>query len=98
VAMKVNGIDINKLMKCPNRWQVADALEDWFNALNLPMYKKLIYLTHNAPFDIPFLRSWLGMNGFERYFHRRGRDSMFTANAVNDRAAFRCQEIPFPTV
>lgn len=97
IAMRVNGLKLDVLKKCPDRWQVADALNDWFNELNLPMYKKLIYLTQNAPFDIPFLRFWLGEKGFDQFFHRRGRDTMFTANAINDRASYRCQEIPFPT-
>ncbi len=94
-AMEVNGLDLEELKGCPSIWQVADCFEEWFVGLDLPTDKKIVYLTQNAPFDIPFLKHWLGALGFERYFCRRGRDTMFTALAKNDEAAWKNQKIPF---
>ena len=62
------------------------------------MGKKLIYLTQNGVFDIPFTKHWLGIRGFEKYFHRRGRDTMFMALGLNDAAAWKNQPIPFHRV
>jgi DNA polymerase III epsilon subunit-like protein len=97
-AMKVNGLDMDELMTCPSDTQVAECLDDWFRGLNLPMYKKMIYLTQNAPFDIPYMKEWLGIAGFEKYFHRRGRDTMFYALGKNDEAAWKNRPIPFKYV
>lgn len=98
VAMRINGLDLDKLKRCPTKVQVADALDVWFKGLNLPLGKKLVFLTQNAPFDLAFLKDWLGQELFEMYFQRRGRDTMFAANFLNDRAAFQCQPVPFPSV
>ena len=97
-AMRVNGLDLNELQYEPDKWEVADRFDEWFESLELPMFKKLIYLTQNAPFDIPFTKHWLGVNGYEKYFHRRGRDTMFLALGLNDQAAWRNQQIPFSRV
>lgn len=97
-AMAVNGLDLAELQYEPDRWSVADHFDEWFESLELPMFKKLIYLTQNAPFDIPFTKHWLGVEGYEKYFHRRGRDTMFTALSINDRAAWKNQQIPFDRV
>lgn len=97
-AMAVNGLSMDHLMGCPFDYQVAECLDEWFRGLNLPMYKKMIYLTQNAPFDIPYMKKWLGIQGFEKYFHRRGRDTMFLALGKNDEAAWKNQPIPFKYV
>jgi len=97
-AMKVNGLDMEYLLTCPTDIQVAQCLDEWFRGLNLPMYKKMIYLTQNAPFDIAYMKEWLGISGFEKYFHRRGRDTMFYALGKNDEAAWKNQPIPFKYV
>ena len=97
-AMEVNGLDMDMLMTCPNKFQVADCFDEWFETLGLPADKKLIYLTQNAPFDIPFMKQWLGILGFEKYFHRRGRDTMFLAAGMNDQAAWKNKPIPFNRV
>lgn len=98
MAMQVNGLNLDELKFCPDRWEAADLFDDWFENLKLPMYKKLIYLTQNAPFDIPFLKQWLGVIGFSKYFTPRGRDTMFTATAYNDYATWRNMPIPFNRV
>lgn len=97
-AMEVNGLDMEVLMRCPTIWQVADCFGEWFDTLGLPSDKKLIYLTQNAPFDIAFMKHWLGLRGFDKYFHRRGRDTMFMAAGLNDQAAWKNRPIPFKRV
>ena len=97
-AMAVNGLDLAELAMEPDCWQVADYFDEWFERLNLPLHKKLIYLTQNAPFDIPFTKHWLGVQGFEKYFHRRGRDTMFMALGLNDQAVWKNRAVPFSRV
>jgi len=41
---------------------------------------------------------WLGSEGFDRYFLRRGRDTMFLAQGMNDAAAFQARPVPFSNV
>lgn len=98
IAMQVNGLDLGQLALAPDQWQAADAFDEWWESLDLGMFKKLVYLTQNAPFDISFMRHWLGIEGFEKYFTRRGRDTMFTALAYNDQAAWKNKPIPFNRV
>lgn len=97
-AMAVNGLDLERLKSAPSKEQVAETLDDWFRDMNLPYGKKLLYLTQNAPFDVPRVRSWLGGAGWTKYFGRRGRDTMFLAQGINDEAAFKGKPIPFPNV
>lgn len=97
-AMKVNGLDPQDLAACPEPYQVIEVFDDWFQGLGLPQNKRLAYLTQNAPFDIAFMKLWLGHEGFDRYFLRRGRDTMFFAQGINDAAAFRAQPLPFSSV
>ena len=95
-AMRAHGISMDFLMKCPGKDQVADVLEEWFVNLNLPMDKRLIWLTQNGQFDIPFMKDWLGQVAFDRYFCWLGRDTMQYALGLNDQAAFKCNAVPFP--
>jgi len=97
-AMRVNRLDMEMLLGCPDQFQVADCFDTWWESLELPMYKRLIPLTQNAPFDIPFMKHWLGVRGYEKYFTRRGRDTMFAALALNDQAAWKNRPIPFDKV
>lgn len=97
-ALKKNGLKLEELEHCPTKFEAADYFHEWFQALNLPHGKRLIYLCQNSPFDVAFLKHWLGAEGFDRYFCRRGRDTMFTAAYLNDRAAYQAQSVPFPSV
>jgi DNA polymerase III epsilon subunit-like protein len=97
-AMQINGLSLEELESAPTRWQVADCFDVWWEGLGLGRDKKLVYLTQNAPFDIPFTKHWLGTLGFDKYFHRRGRDTMFSALYLNDQAAWKNRPIPFPRV
>ncbi len=97
-AMAKNGLSLEQLETCPSRWDAAEMFEEWFQSLGLPLGKKLVWLTHNGPHDVPFMRAWLGDAGFLKYFYFLGRDSMFHAVGLNDAAAFKCRPIPFPDV
>lgn len=94
-AMAVNGLSLAQLASAPSLLQVADCFDTWFEDLRLPVGRKLVSLTHNAAFDIPFIKHWLGELGFEKYFHFVGRDSMFLARGLNDTAAWQNKKIPF---
>lgn len=95
-AMKVNGLDLEELAHAPTQAQATDIFYEWFHGLKLPFGKRLIPLTQNAPFDIPRTQLWLGKDGYEHCFARRGRDTMYAALAMNDAAAWKCKPIPFP--
>ena len=87
-ATRAHGISLDALSGCPGKDQVANTLEEWFVNLNLPMDKRLIFLTQNGFFDIPFMKVWLGQDLFDRYFCWLGRDTMQYALGLNDQAAF----------
>lgn len=97
-ALKKNGLKLEVLQYAPSKFEVADYFEEWFAALNLPLGKRLVYLCQNSPFDVAFFKQWLGSEGFDRYFCRRGRDTMYAATYLNDRAAYQAQSVPFPNV
>lgn len=97
-ALAKNGLSLDELAMAPDKYEVADYLDEWFKSLQLPMGKRIIYLCQNSPFDVAFLKSWLGPGAFDQYFARRGRDTLFSANMINDRAALRGQPIPFSNV
>jgi len=97
-ATRAHGISLASLAGCPGKDQVANTLEEWFVNLNLPMDKRLIFLTQNGFFDIPFMKVWLGQDLFDRYFCWLGRDTMQYALGLNDQAAFKCRPIPFSGV
>lgn len=97
-AMQVNQLKMADLMQAPTQVQVQDTLEEWFQALELPQDKRLIALTQNGEFDIPFIKVWLGEVAYHRYFCYNGRDSMQYALGMNDSAAFKCQPVPFAGV
>lgn len=94
-AMDVNGLDIDELNLCPSREEVAEALLNWYRSMNLPVGKRLIPLTHNSPFDIPYMQQWLGHDLFYEIFSRRGRDTMYLAGGIQDAYAYKGLELPF---
>lgn len=96
-ALQINKIDLVNLMtKCLDAYKVADLLVDWFDKLNLGMYKRIVPLAQNWPFDRGFLISWLGAKTFELLFDKSYRDTMTFATSLNDRADMRNEKIPFP--
>ena len=97
-AMNVNGLDLAWLDTCPEKDMVANTLEEWFRDRDFPMDKRMIPLTHNGLYDIPFIKDWLGEALYYRFFTFVGRDTMEAANYMNDQAAFKARPVPFSSV
>lgn len=94
-AMQINGLNMDDLMKCPTQEQVADIFMEWVESLNLPFGKRIIPVCHNAVFDVPMMKIWLGVEAYDKIFARRGRDTMQIALGINDQHAWKCRPIPF---
>jgi len=98
-AMAKNNLQINDLLlSAPEPDKVADYLVEWFESLRLPIGKSLIPLAHNWAFESSFLKAWLGITMVDQIFHAHCRDSMILASAINDKAAFACEDYPFTRV
>lgn len=98
-AMRVNGLDIEDLiLHAPPREKVEQYLVEWFEAIDLPMNKRLVPMAHNWTFEKSFGVAWLGLELWEHIFHFSARDGMVLAHAINDRAAFAGEDIPFSRV
>jgi DNA polymerase III epsilon subunit-like protein len=94
-AMRASGLSLSQLMQCPDKVQVANALDDWYKTLGRPMNRGLMPLTQNGVFDIPFMKAWLGEEHYHRYFTFFGRDTLQSAGLINDRAAYKGMPLPF---
>jgi DNA polymerase III epsilon subunit-like protein len=94
-AMAASGQSLTQLEQCPDKYQVSEALEEWYQTLGLPMNRCLMPLTQNGVFDIPFMKAWLGEECYHRYFTFFGRDTLQLAGGLNDRAAWKGQSLPF---
>lgn len=97
-AMAVNGLDMDELLMCPTREQVEDALIQWQRDLQLPLGKRIVPLCQNSSFDVGFMQKFLGIELFSQIFSRRGRDTMYLAASLNDRASFLGFAVPFHEV
>jgi len=98
-AQQVHGLNLEDLMlNAPSAMRVSDLLIEWFEQIDLPQAKKLMPLAHNWEFERSFGRAWLGDDLFEHLFHGHARDGMRYALALNDRALFASEKIPFPRV
>jgi DNA polymerase III epsilon subunit-like protein len=86
------------LLHAPTQDKVRDLFVEWFERLDLPFKKSLVPLAHNWAFEASFLKAWMGINLFEDLWFSLARDGMLLALAINDRAAFRGEEIPFNRV
>ena len=73
----------------------ADLLDDWFDRLKLPIYKRICPLAQNWPFDRSFLMAWLGVEAYEHLFSPLYRDSMTAAIFHSDLCDFRSDKIKF---
>lgn len=71
----------------------ADMFEEWFHKLDLPIYKRIVPLAHNWPFDRSFLLDWLGEASFFDFFHAHYRDSMAAAIFLMDLANYKCDQV-----
>ncbi len=73
----------------------ADLFDEWFDRLELPMYKKIVPLAQNWPFDREFLKEWIGQESFEQAFYPVYRDTMVTAAFDSDLCDFRSEKVLF---
>ena len=74
----------------------ADLLDQWFERLNLPAYKKIMPLAQNWPFDRSFITHWLGKENFEYTFSPLYRDTMVISQFHTDLMDHRGEPIVFP--
>jgi len=81
-----------------DQYTAADLFDSWVEKLNLPLNKRISPLAHNWPFDRSFIMEWLQPTGFGNYIDGRYRDSMATANSINDTYDLLNEPIPFPKV
>jgi DNA polymerase III epsilon subunit-like protein len=80
-----------------DKYDAADAFEEYVKRLKLPEKKKIIPLGHNIiRFDIPFIETWLGREHYAYLFSHDPRDTMQAALFMNDRADWCSHEYPFP--
>ena len=95
-ASVIHGLNLADLMlNAPSSEKVADLLLEWFEALNLPVNKKLTPMAHNWAFECSFGKAWLGTKMFDHIFHFHPRDSMIFALSLKDKAAFAGEPAPF---
>jgi DNA polymerase III epsilon subunit-like protein len=96
-AVKLNRNDFALRQKrALDPFTCADLLDEWFQKLDLPLYKKIVPLAHNWPFDRSFIMDWLGPASFYDFFHPHYRDSMAAAVFNSDVTAFKCDRITMP--
>ncbi len=98
-ATRVHGLDLDDLiLHAPDKWQVADYLDEWWGNLGLPHRKTLVPLAQNWQYEACFLKAWLGMDSFDQFFYWAARDTMLTAIYLNDVAYMKGRKLPFPRV
>lgn len=98
-ATAVHKLDIDYLvLHSPDKWKVADWLDEWWGNLDLPHRKTLVPLAQNWQYEAGFLKAWLGMESFNQFFWWAARDTMLTAIYLNDVYYRRGLALPFPSV
>lgn len=103
-ALKVNKITMDTLINHGfDRETAIGLLEDWISKLGLPTSqggkpKKIVPLGQNYAFDRGFIQRWLGVDQYNDWFDYHYKDTMITANYLNDRAAFQVEDVPFKKV
>lgn len=95
-AVATHGITYEQLKACPDKFQVADDLWDWYQSLNLAPGKRIVPLCHNSQFDIPFIQAMLGQEMFYEIFGYPTRDTQALVVAMMDKAAYHNIKCPFP--
>jgi len=99
-----------KMQRAFDPWDAADMFDDWFEKLKkqttqhpplLPEGKKLLPVAQNWVFDHHFIVDWLGMVSFEAFFHPWYRDTLPTAQFLNDKYSkdplcIMEAKVPFP--
>ncbi len=94
-AMKVNGLDIDKLcVDGIDRHMAADMLVEWWEKVTGS--EAFSPLAQNYPFDRFMFMDWLGPQTFNLIFNRFYRDTYSAATYLTDRAAAEGHAKPFP--
>ena len=86
------------LLHAPSQDKVKDLFVEWFERLDLPFKKSLVPMAHNWAFESSWLKEWMGVTLFDDIWYSHARDGMLLAIAINDKAAFRGETIPFNRV
>ncbi len=73
----------------------ADMLDDWFTAMKLARFKKIIPLCYNWAIQRERLIDWLGPLNFDKIFSEDHRDILSAAHIINDRMATRHEAVTF---
>lgn len=95
-AVKLNNAVFYQLQqRAIDPWEAAEMFDSWFEALKLPIYKKIMPLGSNYAFDRAFLLDWLGAESYSQFFHFHFRDTQIAALYENDFASFRAEKIFF---
>ena len=98
-AFKINNVDYYKLMQTGmDKYDAAELFVEWFGKLRLLETKRIMPLAHNWEFDCEFIKKWLGPKTFHYHIDGRYRDTMSTAQFINDKADSAGRAIPFPKV
>jgi DNA polymerase III epsilon subunit-like protein len=87
-AMAVHGLTHERLEQAPDRHSVADSLWEFFQNQNLIPGKRFLPLCHNAPFDMPFIQRFLGLEMYHDVFSYPQRDTQSVVAGIIDKAAF----------
>jgi len=100
-AMEINRLSFAKIaQRGLDREKAKDVFEEWAQKLKLPQTKygkkkQILPLGQNYPFDMGFIKAWLGHEMYNQYFHYGFRDTKIVATYLNDRAAMHAEKIPF---
>lgn len=93
----VNADLMNKALKeGHDQWKVGELFGHWFRSLELNYNHRIMPLSHNWQFKMPFLKDFFGPLNFEHYFDWRYRDPIPAAIFLNDRCDIIGERCPFP--
>jgi len=101
-ALRVNKLSLDDLLKNGlNKEKSVDLFLKWIEKLDIPLTKwgtpkRIMPLGQNYAFDKAFIQNWMGDDNYKQYFDYQHRDTMISANYLNDRAVFHGEEVPYP--
>lgn len=104
VAMKVNGLQIPKLLRDGFGYEESlNLFEKWFDQLNLRPHadgapRQIMPLGHNYGFDKSFIVAWMGQEMYDRHFHWHIRDTLSAASYLKDRFGLFGYKDPLPKI
>lgn len=103
-AMSVNKVTMADIAtRGHDREKAKDLLAEWVDRLGLPSTKwgsrkRLLPLGHGISIDKAFIQHWYGHQEYSSIFDGRDRDTMVTANYLNDRAGMHVETTPYSKV